>query len=1123
MNTLVDIPQTIALDEQLLGYFAAQYMPAGKQHIVSVASNKRMYKVAEEIAAINPNLSIFMLPEWDVQPYGLSAPSKDILGHQYATLLALHMQSTGIYLVTPRSILNLYPNTINSSTKVVLTKGEDYPRQALIESLINTGYTRADAVYHIGEFAVRGDIIDIFPSTFTEPLRLEFFDDTLESLSLFSLFTQRRTEALNKVGILPINNNLLAPENVTRFRSLYRELQNAQTNDEIYTDISALHETSAMYDYLPLLTPHTELFSRFSQPHYWLPKHYEDLFANVRQAYEDAYDLRQAYPSEQGQPLPPEHYVDMQGLAKHITPASRTLLDVSSIDNAKIEPLILHKTSAAQKLATLKKAVQKYHNYTVVTSQEGAFIDTVETFMKSLNVTKSANPSYMSLIDHMARKIIVVPHTFETIIKPKKTKGVKGSTDALFAFSQLKNNDYVVHEDHGVAQFKGLKRLTVSDIESDYIVLHYAGDDKLFLPVENLHLISRYKGEDAEHITLDKLGGTEWITRKEKVKKDLFAIAHDLLSTAAERQIARAQQRYTLPGELYQEFCAGFPYETTDEQQAAIDDVLNDMFGTSLMDRLVVGDVGFGKTEVALRAAFIAAANGKQVAVVVPTTLLARQHYDNFKSRFNAFAINVVQLSRLVSSQQAKDNKEQLEKGTADIVIGTHAVLASSLNFKDLGLVIIDEEQHFGVKQKEKLKSLKADIDVLTLTATPIPRTLQMAVGGVRQLSLISSPPRDRLAVKSYVQQWDPHNITTAINFELGRGGQVYIVTPQVRDLRELEKNIRILVPQAKVVVAHGKLGEKALEEATLKFYSGKVDILLATNIIESGLDVPNANTLIVNRADRFGLSQLHQLRGRVGRSHTQAHAYFILPQGTTNEATINRLRVLQCYDELGAGFMLASYDMDMRGFGNILGEDQSGDVQAVGFELYTKMLRETLYKIKQRKLEKKAQVGETLGDENAGKSAFTPTLNLGVSYAIPADYIAEMQVRLQLYRRLANLTNDEEVTEFKAEIADRFGHIPQVCESLFRIVTLRNTCKTLNIYKLDLGEKGALIEFYNNSFSYPEALLSLIMRNKGIIELRPDQRVVFRGTYGSEKQRLDFAEWIITQLTNLVEEQQPK
>ena len=663
----------------------------------------------------------------------------------------------------------------------------------------------------------------------------------------------------------------------------------------------------------------------------------------------------------------------------------------------------------------------------------------------------------------------------------------------------------MVHVDHGIGRYDGLETLQVTGAPHDCLRLIYEGGDKLYLPVENIELLSRY-GSAADTAQLDKLGGVGWQGRKARVKKRLKDMAEALLKIAAERELRRGQA-VSAPDGIYAEFAARFPYPETEDQLRVIEEVLEDLQSGRPMDRLVCGDVGFGKTEVALRAAFIAALSGMQVAVVVPTTLLARQHSRTFEKRFAGLPVRIGQLSRLVTAKDQKLTKDGLAAGTVDIVIGTHALLSKTVQFKNLGMVIVDEEQHFGVKQKERLKQLRADVHVLTLTATPIPRTLQMALAGVRELSLIATPPVDRLAVRTFVLPYDPVVIREAILREHYRGGQTYYVCPRLEDLPRVYERLQELVPEVKVVMAHGQMAATQLEEVMTAFDDGQFNVLLATNIVESGLDVPNANTMIIHRSDLFGLAQLYQLRGRIGRSKVRGYAYLTYAPKTVLSATATqRLHVIETLDSLGAGFQLASHDMDIRGAGNLLGEEQSGHIKEVGVELYQHMLEEAV-----------ATARSGAGTLAEAEDQWTPSINLGMPVLIPEAYIADLNVRLGLYRRISELVDRPEIDSFAAELIDRFGPLPDEVENLLNVMTIKQLCRTAGVERVDAGPKGAVLSFHNNSFARPDKLVMFIGSQVGTMKLRPDHKLVYTRTWDDTATRVKGVNRLMQDLAKLV------
>ena len=669
----------------------------------------------------------------------------------------------------------------------------------------------------------------------------------------------------------------------------------------------------------------------------------------------------------------------------------------------------------------------------------------------------------------------------------------------------LAQGDLVVHIDHGIGRYAGLRTLDVTGAPHDCLELHYAESAKLYLPVENIDLLTRY-GSEGEGIQVDRLGGAAWQARKARAKERLRDMAEGLIAIAAARA-TREVEAAEPPHGLFDEFCARFPYEETEDQLNAIADVLADLASGKPMDRLICGDVGFGKTEVALRAAFVMAMSGRQVAIVCPTTLLARQHFVTFSDRFQGWPVRIVRLSRLVPSAEAQAARMALEAGEAEIVIGTHAVLSKQVKFKDLGLVIVDEEQHFGVKHKEALKALRAEVHVLTLTATPIPRTLQMALSGIREMSVIATPPVDRLSVRTFVTPYDPISIREALLREKFRGGQTYFVAPRIRDLPDLERFLVDHAPEVKFVVGHGQLAPTRLDDVMAAFYDGKYDVLLSTSIVESGLDVPTANTLIVHRADMFGLAQLYQLRGRVGRAKTRAYAYLTTPfERPITVGAERRLQVLQSLDSLGAGFQLASHDLDIRGGGNLLGEAQSGHIREIGVELYQQMLEDAVAELK--------VAGP--GHPASLDRGWSPQINTGAAVLIPETYVPDLNVRLALYRRLSDAERADDREALAAELIDRFGPLPPEADQLLKVVAIKGLCREANVSRIDVGPRGAVVSFRDDHFANPAGLVAHVQKQAASWRLRPDQKLSVKGEWPSPKGRLVAAERILDDIARL-------
>lgn len=1106
--------------------YALSQLAAKQPHIAMVVPDaESMQQLAQELRWLLPKTEILTFPAWDVQPYDRVAPATWVQAARLHAVAQLESAKRFILLTTVNAATIKLPAVLPSIT--TLNVGETHPPKQLMEQLGSTGYQRVGTVQEPGEFAVRGNIMDIYSPLAAEPYRIDFFDDEIESIHSFDPLSQRRSTDKQNVQLPPAREIVLDEERIATFRQNYRETFSGGQQDLLYEQITNGQAAGLAWHFLPL-------FFKDKLPHLWhfLPPTtqiimhpHTDLALETRSTgIYDAFTHRQQVQEESYRPVLPDWmYVNQEEWQQKLDSFTQTTWQSLAAENAEQwllpEHLFLTNTANREQLhqAVQDKVTAVKGWRVVLTAQDAGRLEQLENMLPNWvwqQVTKMPQKAgYYSLISPLAhgftdtaQQLLVI--TAQDVLgdrhRPQRKKRSKAQD--FTHFSELNIGDFVIHEDHGVARFDGLMTLTVADHTQEFMKLSYQGEDKLFVPIEQLHVISRYSSAEAGSASLDKLGGAAWQAKKARVKEDLMAMADDLLAVAATR-VQQTGFRYPRPDGLYDEFCATFPYELTTDQHQAIQDVENDLSSDQAMDRLVVGDVGFGKTEVALRAAFYAAAAGKQVAVVVPTTLLARQHYALFQERFKGFPINLGQLSRLVSRKDAETTKTGLKNGTVDIVVGTHAVFAKNVQFKDLGLIIIDEEQRFGVAHKEKLKAFKAETDVLTLTATPIPRTLQMALGGLRGLSLITTPPVDRLAVNSFVMPFDSKVLREAMLRETMRGGQVYVVTPKVRDIEKLAERLKSLLPQITFGIAHGQLSPEEIENVMHDFYDGKTQVLIATSIIENGLDVPRANTLIIHNADRFGLSQLYQLRGRIGRGKVRGYAYFLLPDGPISEAGEKRLRILQRLEGLGAGFTLANYDMDMRGFGNLLGKQQSGHIKEVGFELYTRMLAEAVQAKQQEKT-----------PQEITQAAFTPTLNLGLTYLIPEHYVADLNTRLQLYRRLAHLNNTEALQDFEQELIDRFGPIPTEVTTLLGVMRIRNQCQNLNIIKLDAGAKGAVIEFYQNTFAKPENLLGYVMQHPGQVTLRPDQTIVFHRAWANDQLKLSGVNNILAQLYELTQ-----
>ncbi|NCP12276.1 MAG: transcription-repair coupling factor [Sphingomonadales bacterium] len=1114
-------------------WFLADLARAAPGRAVFVASDDAaMQGIVDTAAYFAPELVVRAFPAWDCLPYDRSSPSLNMSSRRLATLVALQDKPAAAELIV---------TTVNALTQRTLTPfrvrglsarlaaGERIDRDRLIRLLHDNGYSRADTVADKGEYAVRGGIVDLYPSGEKHGLRLDFFGDEIESIRSFDPADQRTTGRVDSFVLLPAAETLLDEASIKRFRSRYRERFGANaTGDPLYQAVSDGRRLAGMDHWLPLFEDRLEtLFDHLAPDTLWIRDGGTEAAAQSRfDAITDYHRNRvEAMRGDPGsyRPLPPETlYLSAYDWARRIAdmpihatsafpePESGGIVNFGVAGPRDFAPERTQNANVYDAVVAHAKGEALRGRKLILASYSGGARErlaglladhgltaTVEVdgWQQALGAADGKRVALITLpLDHGFTGPDVALLTEQDMLGDRLVRRAKRkkSADAFSAeLAAMTPGDLVVHADHGIGRYEGLTSIPVGSAPHDCVALTYAGGDKLFVPVENMDVLSRY-GSENEGVALDRLGGEAWQRRKARMKQRIREIAGELLATAAMRAIKPAE--IALPDAAYPEFVDRFAFEETDDQDRAIAETIDDLARGRPMDRLVCGDVGFGKTEVALRAAFVAAMAGWQVALVCPTTLLARQHFINFTERFKGFPINIGRLSRLVPAAEAKKTREELEAGTMDIVIGTHAILSKTVKFKRLGLVVVDEEQRFGVTQKEKLKALRADVHILTLTATPIPRTLQMAMSGLRDLSVIQTPPVDRLAVRTYVTPWDAVVIREALLREHYRGGQSYFVTPRVADLPDLQEFLRTQVPEINFITAHGQMAPTQVEERMSAFYDRKYDVLLSTTIVESGLDIPSANTLIVNRADRFGLAQLYQLRGRVGRSKTRAYAYFATAPGRIlTETAEKRLKILADLDTLGAGFQLASHDLDIRGAGNLVGDEQSGHIREVGFELYQSMLEDAI-------VAAKAGGGEV---DAGGDAAWSPQITVDAPILIPETYVPDLALRMGLYRRLNGLDSKAEIESFAAEMIDRFGPIPAPTENLLRLMEIKQNALRGNIAKIDAGPKGAIVAFRNDHFPNVPGLLDYVERLQGTARLRPDQRLVITRAWKEPAARL--------------------
>ncbi len=1129
-------------DALLLGDLA-RAEPAG---VLAVCRDDvRLARTGEALRFFAPDVKCLELPAWDCLPYDRVSPHTDIVSRRIDTLTRLlegnETAGPRVVLTTVSAALQrLPPRSAFTGATLVARAGDRIDPRDLVAFLDRQGYGRAETVMEPGEYAVRGGIVDVFPPGRADAARLDFFGDEIESIRAFDAATQRSSRPVASLVLKPVSEVTLSPEVIVRFRSGYRALFGAVRGDDpLYEAVSAGRRHIGMEHWLPLF--HDGLETVFDH----LPEAAVALDHEVEQACSARLDLIVEYYAarrargDRGsagampyRPVPPESlFLDADAWRSRL--AGRAVAGLSpfavpegvpdAVDaggrpgvdfaEARRRPDVNVFDALAQRIGEH----QRQGRAVVVAAVTAGSRDRLAAVMVEHGILGQSPVDGWQGVQALpagtvALAVLGLERGFTApglaVISEQDILGDRLARrssrrvrpEAFIAeASALSPGDLVVHVDHGIGQYDGLETITVGNAPHDCLRLLYAGGDRLYLPVENIEMISRY-GSETAGVQLDRLGGASWQARKARLKARIREMADQLIQVAAARSL-RTAPSISPPTGLFEEFCTRFPYVETDDQARAIADTLADLAGGRPADRLICGDVGFGKTEVALRAAFVTALEGRQVAVVVPTTLLCRQHARTFEERFAGYPVRIAQLSRLVGAQDAQKVREGLADGTVDIVVGTHALLSSKIRFRDLGLLVVDEEQHFGVAHKEALKKLKADVHVLTLTATPIPRTLQLALSGVREMSLIATPPVDRLAVRTFVLPYDPVIIREAILRERLRGGQTFYVCPRIEDLPQVGAALTELVPEAKVVAAHGRMAARELEANVGAFYDGAYDLLLSTNIIESGLDLPAVNTIVIHRADRFGLAQLYQLRGRVGRSKVRAYAYLTLPPGRTLSATAQkRLEVMQALDSLGAGFTLASHDLDIRGAGNLLGEEQSGHIREVGIELYQKMLEEAVAEARG-------------GDGGAVEEGWSPQIALGIGVLIPETYLPDLGVRLGLYRRLAEARTTDQIEAFAAELIDRFGPLPAEVENLLQVLEIKELCRKAGVERLEAGPKGAVLSFRSNDFADPGGLVAFIARESPAAKLRPDHRLVYRRDWELPLERLGGARRLMMEL----------
>ncbi|MBH0239733.1 transcription-repair coupling factor [Methylobrevis sp. L22] len=1126
----------------------------GLRAVFVARDGERLAQTARVLAFAAPGMEVVEFPAWDCLPYDRVSPTPALVARRMTTLSRLAAMQEGekpfVLLTTSNALVQrVVPRSIAAAQGLSAAPGNRVDMGRLTGWLEDNGFARVSTVRDTGEYAVRGGIVDLFAPGTDAPLRLDFFGDTLESIRSFDPESQRTIGQLRRVDLVPMSEVTLTPASIKHFRQAYiTRFGGATRDDPLYEAVSEGRRYAGVEHWLPLFHDGLEtLFHYTAGAPYVLDPLAEEAMGERLTTVRDHYEAR-AEALRSGQTgAAPYKPVDPAGL--YLGPdeikavfAAREVARLTPFQVPDTGTMILDFGGKQGRSFAAERATGDVNVFDALVKHFREVRDRGKRIVLACWSEGSRERLAQVIADHGVQKadpvatldaalalpthvlglaVLGIESGFETdqvvivgeqdVLGDRLVRGArrKKAKNALTEVASLSEGDLVVHVDHGIGRFLGLRTIEAAGAPHDCLEILYAEGAKLYLPVENIDLLTRFGSEEQE-VPLDRLGGGAWQARKAKMKKRIREIAGELIKTAAARLLKTAPVLSPTEG-IYDEFAARFPYDETEDQLNAIEAIIEDLQSGRPMDRLVCGDVGFGKTEVALRAAFVAALSGKQVAVVVPTTLLSRQHFKTFSERFRGLPVRVEQASRLVPAKDLARTREGLKDGTVDIVVGTHALLAKSIGFRDLGLLIIDEEQHFGVKHKERLKELKSDVHVLTLSATPIPRTLQLALTGVRELSLIATPPVDRLAVRTFVSPFDPLVIREALLRERYRGGQAFYVCPRVSDLAAQREFLERTVPEVRVAVAHGQMAPTELEDIMNAFYEGRFDVLLSTTIVESGLDIPTANTLIIHRADMFGLAQLYQLKGRVGRSKTRAYALFTVPAERKLTATAERrLRVLQSLDTLGAGFQLASHDLDLRGAGNLVGEEQSGHIKEVGYELYQQMLEEAVASLK-------------TGDDSLTDDQWSPTISVGTPVMIPDSYVPDLQLRLDLYRRLADLTETADIDAFGAELIDRFGPLPTEVEHLLKIVLIKALCRRANVEKVDTGPKGIVIAFRGGQFENPAALVRYIGEQGVLAKIRPDHKIVLSRDWPDPDQRLKGTAAVLVRLVRMVDEVKPK
>ncbi|WP_010485163.1 transcription-repair coupling factor [Pseudomonas sp. S9] len=1106
---------------------------ANRFTLLLTADSQSAERLEQELSFFAPQLPVLHFPDWETLPYDLFSPHQDIISQRISALYRLPELKHGVLVVPITTALHrLAPTRFLLGSSLVLDVGQTLDVDEMRSRLEATGYRCVDTVYEHGEFAVRGALIDLFPMGSKQPFRIDLFDDEIETLRTFDPETQRSIDKVESIKLLPAREFPLEKKAITDFRGRFRERFDVDFRRcPIYQDLSTgitpagieyyiplfFEETATLFDYLP---QDTQVFS--------LPgveKAAEQFWNDARNRYEE----RRVDPERPLLP-PADIFLPVEDCFARLKNWPRVVVSQEDIDegvgrlrfNAQPLPDLAIQAKASEPLAALRRFIEEYQGRILFCAESAGRREVLLELLARLKLKPKEVDGWPAFIAGKERLGITIAPLDEglqledvaliaesplfgqrVMQRRRREKTRDAGENVIKNLTELREGSPVVHIDHGVGRYQGLVTLEIDGQNAEFLSLQYAEDAKLYVPVASLHLIARYTGSDDALAPLHRLGSEIWQKAKRKAAEQVRDVAAELLDIYA-RRAAREGYAFADPQVDYATFSAGFPFEETPDQQAAIDAVRHDMLAPKPMDRLVCGDVGFGKTEVAMRAAFISVHGGKQVAILVPTTLLAQQHYNSFRDRFADWPVKVEVMSRFKSAKEVGEAMQQLAQGKVDIVIGTHKLLQDDVKFNNLGLVIIDEEHRFGVRQKEQLKALRSEVDILTLTATPIPRTLNMAVAGMRDLSIIATPPARRLSVRTFVMEQQNTVIKEALLRELLRGGQVYYLHNDVKTIEKCAADLAQLVPEARIGIGHGQMRERELEQVMGDFYHKRFNVLIASTIIETGIDVPSANTIIIERADKFGLAQLHQLRGRVGRSHHQAYAYLLTPpRKQLSDDAQKRLEAIANAQDLGAGFVLATHDLEIRGAGELLGDGQSGQIQAVGFTLYMEMLERAVKAIRKGE---QPNLDQPLGGG--------PEINLRVAALIPDDYLPDVHARLILYKRIASAVDEDGLKELQVEMIDRFGLLPEPTKNLVRITLLKLKAETLGIKKVDAGPQGGRIEFAADTCVDPLTLIKLIQSQPNRYKFEGATLFKFQVPMERPEERFNILEALFERLT---------